>query len=100
MILRGRRGRSSGWKVPVQVVLDLHFLAGQDDPSPANVTGTRIIFADDIGVSCQNRNRPIRFMSQTIVGFVNRVGSLHLIIIAWIRRKVSGHSARPRIAAG
>jgi hypothetical protein len=54
----------TGWrKVPVEVVLNLDFLAGQNHPSPPDIAGAHIIFADNIGVRCQDRNRPIRFIS-------------------------------------
>ena len=74
----GRRGR----EMTVEVILDLHFLAGQNNPSPPDITGTRIVLADDIGIRRQHRNRPIGLISQTVVRLVNRLGSLHLIIIA------------------
>ena len=66
----------------MKVVLDLYFLAGQNDPSPPDITGTRIVFAYHVGIRGQHRNRPIRLISQTVVRLVNRLGSLHLIIIA------------------
>ena len=68
--------------MPVKVVLDLYFLAGQNDPSPPDVPGTHIVFADHVGVRGQHRNRPIRLISQTVVRLVNRLGTLHLFIIA------------------
>ena len=79
-ILLGRGG-SSWRKMPVKVVLDLYLLAGQNYSSPPDVPGTHIVFAHHVGVSGQNRNRPIRLISQTVVRLVNRLGSLHLIII-------------------
>ena len=66
----------------MEIVLDLYFLAGQNDPSPPDITGTRIILADHVGVRRQHRNRPIGLISQTVVGFVDCLGTLHLIIIA------------------
>jgi hypothetical protein len=69
-------------KVPVEVVLNLDFLAGQNHPSPPDIAGVHIIFADNVGVRCQDRNRPIRFISQTIVQLVNGLGTLHPLIIA------------------
>jgi hypothetical protein len=66
----------------MEVVLDLYFLAGQNDPSPPDISGTRIVFAHNIGISRQDRNRPIRLIPQTVVQLINRLGTLHLIIIA------------------
>ena len=66
----------------MEIVLDLYFLAGQNDPSPPDITGTYIVFTDNVGVRRQHRNRPIRLISQTVVRLVNRVGTLHVIIIA------------------
>ena len=81
LILLGWDG--TGWrKVPMEVVLDLDFLAGQNDPSPPDITGTHIVFTDNIGVRCQHRNRPIRLIPQTVVRLVNRLGTLHVISIA------------------
>ena len=73
---------SSRRKMSMEIVLDLNLLAGQNDPSPSDITGTRIILADHIGVRRQHRNRPIGLISQTVVGFVDCLGTLHLIIIA------------------
>jgi hypothetical protein len=73
----------TGWrKVPVEVVLNLDFLAGQNHPSPADIAGAHIVFADNVGVRCQDRNRPIRFISETVVQLVNGLGTLHPFIIA------------------
>jgi hypothetical protein len=73
----------TGWrKVPVEVVLNLDFLAGQNHPSPPDIAGADIIFADNVGVRCQDRNRPIRFISQTVVQLVNGLGTLHPLSIA------------------
>ena len=69
-------------KVPMEVVLDLDFLAGQNDPSPPDITGTHIVYTNNIGVRCQHRNRPIRLIPQTVVRLVNRLGTLHVISIA------------------
>src|ERR1035437_1529093 len=81
LILLGWDG--TGWrKVPMEVVLDLDFLAGQNDPSPPDITGTHIVFTDNVGVRCQHRNRPIRLIPQTVVRLVNRLGTLHVISIA------------------
>lgn len=73
--------------MPMEVVLDLYFLASQNDPSPPYITGIHIVFTDNIGVGCQDRNRPIRLISQTVVQLVNRLGTLHLASIAGIRPK-------------
>src|ERR1039457_1404706 len=73
----------TGWrKVPVEVVLNLDFLAGQNHPSPPDIAGADIIFADNVGVRCQDRNRHIRFISQTVVQLVNGLGTLHPLTIA------------------
>ena len=73
----------TGWrKVAMEIVLNLDFLAGQNDPSPPDIAGTNIVFTDNIGVSCQDGNRPIRLVSQTVVQFVYGVGTLHPLIIA------------------
>jgi hypothetical protein len=54
----------TGWrKVPVEVVLNLDFLAGQNYTSPPDIAGAHVIFADNVRVRCQDRNRPIRFIS-------------------------------------
>ena len=60
-------GGAGGRKVPMEVVLDLDFLAGQNDSSPPDIAGSHVVFADNIRVGCQHRNRPIRLVSQTIV---------------------------------
>ena len=86
--LRGNYLILLGWggvgrrKVPMEVVLDLDFLAGQNDPSPPDLAGTHIVFTDHVGVRCQHRNRSIRLISQTVVRLVNRLGTLHVISIA------------------
>jgi hypothetical protein len=73
----------TGWrKVPVEVVLNLDFLAGQNDPSPPDIAGTNVVFTDNVGVRGQDRNRPIRLVSQTVVQLVNGLGTLHPLIIA------------------
>src|ERR1039457_2127575 len=73
----------TGWrKVPVEVVLNLDFLAGQNHPSSPDIAGADIIFADNVGVRCQDRNRHIRFISQTVVQLVNGLGTLHPLTIA------------------
>ena len=69
----------------MQVVLDLYFLAGQNDPSPPDISGPHIVFTDNVGVRCQYRNRSIRLISQTVVQLINRLWTLHALIIAWIR---------------
>ena len=66
----------------MEVVLDLDFLAGQNDPSPPDIAGTHIVFTDNVGVRCQHRNRPIRLVSQTVVRLINRLGTVHLLSIA------------------
>ena len=66
----------------MKVVLDLYFLAGQNDPSPPDIAGTHIVFAYHIRVRGEHRNRPIRLVPQTVIRLVNRLGTLHLIIIA------------------
>ena len=66
----------------MEIVLDLYFLARQNDPSPPDIAGTRIVLADNVGIRRQHRNRPIGLISQTVVGFVDCLGTLHLIIIA------------------
>ena len=68
--------------MPMEVVLDLYLLAGQNDPSPPDITGTRIILTDNVGIGCQHGNRPIGLISDTVVGFVDCLGTLHLISIA------------------
>ena len=76
-------GCRAGWrKVPVEIVLDLDFLAGQNDPSPPDIAGIHIVFTDNVGVGGQDRNRPIRLVSQTVVQLVNGLGTLHSLIIA------------------
>ena len=66
----------------MEVVLNLYFLTGQNDPSPPDVTGTYVVFTDNIGIRGQHRNRPTRFISRTVVRLVNGLGTLHLPIIA------------------
>jgi hypothetical protein len=66
----------------MEVVLNLYFLAGQNDPSPPDITGTHVVYTHNIGVRCQHRNRPIRLISQTVVRLVNGLGTRHLTIIA------------------
>ena len=73
----------------VEVVLDLHFLAGQNDSSPPDITGTHVIFADNVRVGRQYRNRSIRFIPQTVIGLVDRLGTLHLLSIAYFKVKVT-----------
>jgi hypothetical protein len=60
----------------------MNFLASQNDPPPPDIAGTHIVFADNVGVRCQDRNRPIRLISQTVVQLVNGLGTLHPLIIA------------------
>jgi hypothetical protein len=66
----------------MEIVLNLGFLTGQNDPSPPDIAGTHIVFADHVGVRRQHRNRPIRLISQTVVRLINRLGTLHRFIIA------------------
>ena len=75
-------GGAGGRKMPVEVVLNLDFLAGQNDPSPADIASAHIVFTDNIRIRCQHRNRPIRLVSQTVVRLVDRLGTLHLLSIA------------------
>jgi hypothetical protein len=69
-------------KVAMEIVLNLDFLTGQNDPSPPDIAGIHIVFTDNVGVSCQDRNRSIRLISQTVVQFVDGLGTLHLPIVA------------------
>src|ERR1017187_7343851 len=81
-------GGTGGWVVPMEVVLNLDFLAGQNDPSPPDITGTHIVFTDNVGVRCQHRNRPTRLVSQTVVRLINRLGTVHQIGRASCRERV------------
>ena len=41
-------GVGCGRKMTVEIVLDLHFLAGQNNSAPPDITGAHVIFTDNV----------------------------------------------------